>query len=83
MLTKNAEKQNVLMKDETIIGLRATKAAVQDYGCVQNVPIMLDMIKFVEKCHHLYTMHLRQEAARKSTKEGEKKNKNRSSEENI
>ena len=39
MLTK----QNVSMKDETIIGLRATKAAVQDYGGVQNVPITLDM----------------------------------------
>ena len=33
MLTK----QNVSMKDETVIGLRATKAAVQDYGGVQNV----------------------------------------------
>ena len=44
--------QNVSMKDETIIGLRATKAAVQDYGGIQNVPITLDMIKFVEKSHH-------------------------------
>ena len=41
-------KQNVSMKDETGIGLRATKAAVQDYGGVQNVPITLDMIKIVE-----------------------------------
>ena len=32
-------KQNVSMKEETTIGLRATKTAVQDYGSVQNVPI--------------------------------------------
>ena len=68
MLTK----QNVSLKDETILGLRATKAAVQDYGGVQNVPITLDMIKVVEKSHQLYTEHLKQEAARKSTKEGGK-----------
>ena len=68
MLTK----QNVSMKDETVIGLRATKAAVQDYGGVWNVPITLDMIKVVEKSHHLYTGYLRQEAAKRSTKEGEK-----------
>ena len=35
MLTK----QNVSMKDETIVGLRASKVAVQDYGGVQNVPM--------------------------------------------
>ena len=38
-------KQNVSMKDETVIGLRANKAAVQYYGGVQNVSITLDMIK--------------------------------------
>ena len=65
-------KQNVSMKDETIIGLRAAKAAVQDYGGVQNVPITLDMIKVVKMSHHLYTEHLRQKAAKKSTKEREK-----------
>ena len=68
MLTK----QNVSIKDESIIGLRTTKAAVQDYGGVQNAPNTVDMIKVVEKSHHLYTEHLRQEAAKKSTKEGEK-----------
>ena len=62
----------MLMKDETIIGMRATKAAVQYSGGVKNVPITLDMIKVVKKSHHLYTEHLRQEAAKKSTKEGEK-----------
>ena len=46
MLTKH----NVSVNDETIIGLRATKAAVQDYGGVQNIPIILDMITVVEKC---------------------------------
>ena len=60
------------MKDETIIGLRATKAALQDYCGVQNVSMTLDMIKVVEKSPHLYTGHLRQEAAKKTTKEGEK-----------
>ena len=46
MLTK----QNVSMKGETIIGLRATKAAVQDYCGIQNVPITLDMIKNDHGC---------------------------------
>ena len=67
MLTK----QNMSMKDKTIIGLRATKAAEQDNGGVQNVLITLDMIKAVEKSHHLYTELLRHEAAMKSTKEAE------------
>ena len=67
MLTK----QNVSMKDETIIGLRATKVAVKDNGGVHNVPITLDMIKVTKKSDHLYTEYLRQEAAMKSTKEGE------------
>ena len=60
MLTK----QNMSMKDETIIELRTTKAAVQDYGGEQNVPVTLDMIKVVKKSHHLYAEHLRQEAAK-------------------
>ena len=68
MLTK----QNVSIKDETIIGLRA---AVQDYGSVQNVPIILDMIRIVKKSYHLYTENLRQEAAKKSTKEERQKQK--------
>ena len=50
MLTK----KNMSMKDETIIGLRAVKVAVKDYGGVQNVPITLDMIKVVKKSHHIY-----------------------------
>ena len=45
-------KQNMLMKGEIIIGLRATKAAVQHYDDIQNVPITLDMIKAVEKSYH-------------------------------
>ena len=68
MLTK----QNVSMKNETIIGLRTTRAAVQDSSGVQDVAITLDMIKFVRKSHHFYTEHFRQEAAKKNTKEGEK-----------
>ena len=72
VLTKMLTKQNVSVKYETVKGLRATKAVVQDYGGVQNVPITLGMIKVVRKSHHLYTEHLRQEAAKKSTKEGEK-----------
>ena len=78
MLTK----QNVSVKGETIIGLRATKAAVQDYGGIQNVPITLDMIKVVEKSHHLYTEHLRQEAATEKYK-GSRKGKSRNSKEKI
>ena len=63
------------MNDETIIGLRAAKAAVQDNGDVQNVPFTVDMIKVVEKSHYLYTESLRQEAAKKSTKEKQQKQK--------
>ena len=43
------------MKDETIIGLRAAKAAVQHYGGVQNIPITIEMMKVVRKPHLLYT----------------------------
>ena len=64
-------KQNVSMRDETITGLRATKAAVQDYGSVQNVPFTQNVIKVFKKSHQLYTEHL-QEAVNKNTKEGEK-----------
>ena len=32
-------KQNVSLKDETVKGLRAIKAAIQDYDGVQNLPI--------------------------------------------
>ena len=64
-------KQNVSVKDETIIGLRATKAAVQDYGGLQNVPITWDMTKVAKKSNYLHSEQLRQEAAKKSTKEGE------------
>ena len=60
------------MKDETIIGPGATKATVQDYGGAPNVPITLDMIQVIKKSNHLYTEHLRQEAAKNSTKEAEK-----------
>ena len=68
MLTK----QNTSIKAETIIWLRATKAAMLDYCGVQNVPITLDLIKVVKQSHHIYTEHLRQEAAKKNTKETEK-----------
>ena len=45
---------------------------MQDYSGVQNIPITLDMIKVVKKCHHLYAEHSTQEAVKKSTKEAEK-----------
>ena len=49
-------KQNVSLNDETITGPRATTAAVQKYGGVQNVPITLDMIKVVEKSYHILSI---------------------------
>ena len=45
---------------------------MQDYCGEQNVPITLAMIKVFKKSHHLYIENLRQEAAKKSTKEAEK-----------
>ena len=37
------------IKGETIIGPRAIKAGVQEYGGVQNVPITMDMVNGVKK----------------------------------
>ena len=64
--------QNASMKDETILGLRTTKAELKDYHCVQNAWNTLDMIKVVKKSNQLCTGHLRWEAEKKSNKEGEK-----------
>ena len=50
MLTK----QKVSMKKETVIGLRTVKAAIQDYGGVDKIPITLDLVKTAENSYRLY-----------------------------
>ena len=71
------------MKDETIIGLRATKAKVHDFGGVQKCTNYPGHDKGCQKSNHLYTEHLRQEAAKKSTKEAKKRQKQKLKRENL
>ena len=54
MLTK----QNVALNEETIIGLRASKAAVEECGGVIKVPITKDLLKAATNSHRIYTEHL-------------------------
>ena len=44
MLTK----ENIVINEETLIGLRAITAAIKECG-VNNIPIMLDIVKAVAK----------------------------------
>ena len=37
-------KQNMTMERETLTGLRSVKAAIQEYGGVDKVPIILDTV---------------------------------------
>ena len=64
MLTK----QNVALNEETIIGLRASKAAVEECGGVNKVPITKDLLKAATNSHRMYTEHLREEDAKKRQK---------------
>ena len=57
MLTK----MNTKMSEETINGLRSTKAAVQEYGHASKVPITLEMVKAVQNSYNLYSQHIREE----------------------
>ena len=68
MLTK----MNTKMSEETINGLRSTKAAVQEYGHASKVPMTLEMVKAVQNSYNLYSQHIREEQQRKKTKEKEK-----------
>ena len=61
MLTK----QNVALNEETIIGLRASKAAIEQCGGVNKVPITKDLLKAATNSHRMYTEHLREKDAKK------------------
>ena len=65
-------KVNIRMSEETINGLRSTKAAAQEYGHASKVPITLEMVKAVQNSYKLYSQHIREEQQRKKTKEKEK-----------
>ena len=69
MLTK----MNTRMSEETINGLRSTKAAVQEYGHTSKVPITLEMVKAVQNSYKLYSQHIREEQQRKKPKRKKKK----------
>ena len=57
--------------EETIIGLRASKVAVEECRGVNKVPITQDLPNFALNSHRLYTEHLREENAKKRQKEAE------------
>ena len=63
---------NTRMSEETINGLRSTKAAVWEYGHASKGPITLEMVKAVQNSHKLYSQHIREQQQRKKTKEKEK-----------
>ena len=58
---KVVTKQNTKMKGSTITGLRAVKAAVQDFGGVDKVPVTKEMVKITQHAHALYQEELRKE----------------------
>lgn len=65
-------KGNVCMSEESINGLRSTKAAVQEYGHASKVPVTLEIVKSVQNSHRLYSQHLQEEQEKKRRKEREK-----------
>ena len=60
------------MKKETIPGLQSVKAAVEEYGGVDKVPITLDTVKTAENSYNLYSEHLREEQAKEREKDAER-----------
>ena len=69
---KVVTKQNVSMKREALTGLRRVKAAEQDYGGVDKVPITLDTVRVAENSYRMYNEHLKEEQAKKRQTEMEK-----------
>ena len=65
-------KMNIRMSEETINGLRSTKATAQEYGHASKVPITSEMVKAVQNSNKLYSQHIREKQQRKKTKEKEK-----------
>ena len=61
MLTK----QYPPMSKDTKIGLRATRAAIQEYGDVNSVPVTLNLVIAVENSGMMYNEHSRQEQLKK------------------
>ena len=61
------------MKKETITVLRSVKAAVEEYGGVDRVPITLDTVKTAENSYCPYNEHLREEQAKERQKDSKMK----------
>ena len=72
-------KQNMAMKDETLIGLRVIKDAIKHAGGITKVEVSLNMIKAAEKSRSLYHEHLKEEKKtneeKKNERDGAKKRK--------
>ena len=54
------------LNEETIIGLRPNKAAVEECGGVNKVSTTQDLLKAATNSQRLYTEHLREENAKKT-----------------
>ena len=65
---KIVTKCNVSMKKETITGLQSVKAAVEEYGGVDKVPITLDTVETAENSYHLYNEYLRENKLKRGRK---------------
>ena len=61
-------KENNHMNDETYIGLGAIKAAIKEFGSVNNISVTFDMVKAAEESCQLYVEHLKQEQLKKKQK---------------
>ena len=65
---------NTKMSEETINGLRSTKAAVQEYGHASKGPITLEMVKAVQNSYNLY-LNISEKNNRRRKPKRKKKNR--------
>ena len=63
------------LSEETIIGLRDIKAAAEDCGSVNKVPLTLDLLKVANNSHRMYLDYLRQQNAKERQKKLKNQNK--------
>ena len=56
---------------ETVIGFRAIKLPVEECGGVNEVQVMLDLVKVADDSHRMYMEGLRLENTKKGWKESE------------
>ena len=66
-------KQNVAMKDETLIGLRVIKDAIKHAGGITNNKISLDVIKAAERSRSVYHEKKKKEGKKRESDEAKKR----------